>query len=113
MTTWDKVKKGDKITVKHDCGATIEGVLDEANPHYAKISGLNYWKEDLTIIRHSPSYEEGDIGLLFHDDDYFVGVYNAEEEAFFSNTGELEDGVPQMSGDEKGIKIVGNIKEYK
>ena len=55
--SWNDVREGDKVKVKHERGSTIEGTYEKGCGPYILISGLSYNRPSLELLEHTPAFK--------------------------------------------------------
>ena len=109
-SSWNNVREGDKVKVKHDQGAVIEGTYGEGYGDVCFISGLYFNAETLELLEHTPSFKNGDIGVITSHStgSNFVGIYI--DGTFYSSDSSCHVKVHTPIGSTGwDIKIVGNV----
>lgn len=111
--SWKNVHDGDSVKVKHEEGAIIEGIYGgEGHRTDIVISGLFYNRSYLELLEHTPSFKNGDIGVItsHYTGNNFVGIYN--DGAFWSSDSNTRTKIHSLAYGEGHItKIVGNVYE--
>lgn len=109
--SWNDVREGDKVKVKHERGATIEGIYEgQEYGNLCLISGLNCHIGRLELLEHTPTFKNGDIGVVTSDStgSNFVGIYL--DGTFYSSDSNYRTKIHTLDAHEGyTIKVVGNI----